>query len=192
LGREEGLSQISSQFIPHANAHGPDDREPISPIVEAKTPLRTQTIQHIVRKENFECRNSAGVSSLGFRFRPSLTSLARDFDGIEAAGHVARDAVWAQDIRLLAQAVSMSYAVQQAEGMAPLPSDVPGALAYKYCGGGFGGMLSPRRQYIPNIELRTVCYSAGYALYIFESQSVRDMAVESHGHMAVEPYISAR
>jgi hypothetical protein len=85
--------------------------------------------------------------------RPSLTSLARDFDGIEAAGHVARDAVWAQDIRLLAQAVSMSYAVQQAEGMAPLPSDVPGALAYKYCGGGFGGMLSPGLQHIPSPDI---------------------------------------
>lgn len=64
----------------------------------------------------------------------------------------------------------MSYAVQRDEGMHELaPAD--GALARKYCGGGFGG----------------------YALYLFESAAKRDAfvaatAASDKKALAVEPF----
>lgn len=98
---------------------------------------------------------------------PDLAAVPRDFDAIARAGAAARDAVWRQDFRALAGAVAMSYSVQRAEGMDPLPDAIPGALARKYCGGGFGG----------------------YAVYLFSSEDARNAACAHRGFRAIEPYV---
>ncbi|GFH11866.1 cytidyltransferase [Haematococcus lacustris] len=103
----------------------------------------------------------------------ALTDLQRDWSLIKAAGAQAREAVLPdrQSFVNLAEAVNMSYQVQQGEGMQPLPDH--GQLAAKYLGGGFGG----------------------YALYLFISQTQRDAFVEAQGGrgkdgaIAIEPYI---
>jgi hypothetical protein len=107
---------------------------------------------------------------------PALAEGARDYNAIVQASRIARQAVWQQDYLLLCGAVRASYAVQRAEGMAPLPGDpaAPHAdglagchpLAWKYCGGGFGG----------------------YAVYLFSDPIGRDAACKLLGFRAVEPY----
>lgn len=102
---------------------------------------------------------------------PDLAKLPRDYEAIARAGATARDAVWRSDLALLADAVRQSFEnVQRREGMAPLPADVPGALAWKYCGGGFGG----------------------YAAYLFAAPAQRDAACARVGFRAVEPYLASR
>ena len=101
---------------------------------------------------------------------PALTERPRDFAAIARAGRTARDAVWRQDLAQLADAVRQSYAVQRAEGMDPLPDDLPGALAWKYCGGGFGG----------------------YAGYLFADTAARDAASARAGFRSIEPYVATR
>lgn len=106
---------------------------------------------------------------------PSVVGLARDFDAIERAGRTARDAVWATDLEGLADAVRQSYAVQLGEGMQPLVGDPAGAagalpvtpLAWKYCGGGFGG----------------------YAVYLCRTTADRDALCAMAGFRPVEPYV---
>jgi cytidyltransferase-like protein len=101
---------------------------------------------------------------------PGIVHRTRDYDGITRAGATARAAVWAKDLAGLAEAVRQSYAVQRAEGMAALPADLPGALAWKYCGGGFGG----------------------YAVYLFSGQAQRDAACARAQFRPIEPYVAAR
>ena len=101
---------------------------------------------------------------------PGVANQSRDYDAIERAGQTARDAVWRQDLAHLAAAVRQSSAVQTAEGMAPLSADLPGALASKYCGGGFGG----------------------YAVYLFSDVAARDAACSRPGFRPIEPYIASR
>ena len=101
---------------------------------------------------------------------PAMVGGARDYDAIARAGATARAAVWANDFTGLAEAVRQSYAVQRAEGMAELRGDLPGALAWKYCGGGFGG----------------------YAVYLFAEAAQRDAACATAGLRAIEPYVAAR
>jgi cytidyltransferase-like protein len=91
----------------------------------------------------------------------------RDFKMIMKAGAQARKAVASCDVRGLAKAVTMSYAVQLGEGMKPL-ADIKGALAKKYLGAGHGG----------------------YALYLFSKKSDRDAAARTvAGAKVIEPYI---
>ena len=107
----------------------------------------------------------------------SAVSLKRDFDAIERAGCVARDAVWRGDIDRLAGAVRLSYAVQRGEGMKPLPGDADfsenearppgGAIAWKYSGSGHGG----------------------YALYLFENAHFRDAACLGQKMLPIEPFV---
>jgi len=99
---------------------------------------------------------------------PDLAEMPRDYAAIARAGQTARDAVWQQNVDLLADAVRQSYAVQMAEGMAALPTDLPGALACKYCGGGFGG----------------------YAVYLFADATARDNACARPGFRPIEPYVA--
>ena len=99
---------------------------------------------------------------------PSLTERPRDFAAIARAGRTAREAVWRQDLAQLADAIRQSYAVQRTEGMDPLPDDLPGALAWKYCGGGFGG----------------------YAVYLFADTAARDVAGTRPGFRPIEPYVA--
>ena len=115
---------------------------------------------------------------------PDLAKLPRNYDAIARAAATARDAVWRSDLALLADAVRQSYSnVQRAEGMAPLPGD-PAAtgvmstvlpagvkpLAWKYCGGGFGG----------------------YAVYLFSSPAQRDAACARPNFRPIEPYLATR
>jgi hypothetical protein len=100
---------------------------------------------------------------------PGLVAKLRDYDGISAAGRMARDAVWASDLTGLARAVDGSYQVQIGEAMEALPDGGAGVLARKYCGGGFGG----------------------YALYLCESAVVRDRLCSQPGFRAIEPYVQS-
>jgi cytidyltransferase-like protein len=101
---------------------------------------------------------------------PGMVGGARDYGAIAHAGATAREGVWRNDLATLAEGVRQSFAVQTAEGMAALPPDVPGALAWKYCGGGFGG----------------------YAVYLFAEPVQRDAACQRAGFRAIEPYVVAR
>jgi len=101
---------------------------------------------------------------------PGVVDLPRDYAAIARAGRTARDAVWRQDLAGLADAVRQSYAVQQAEAMAPLPAGLPGALAWKYCGGGFGG----------------------YAVYLFADAASRNAACTRPDFRPIEPHVTGR
>jgi cytidyltransferase-like protein len=100
---------------------------------------------------------------------PGVVENRRDFEAIARAGRIARDAVWASDLEGLGAAVRQSYAVQLAEGMAPLHDTAGGVspLAMKYCGGGFGG----------------------YALYLCATPADRDRLGAQPGFRAIEPYV---
>lgn len=105
---------------------------------------------------------------------PEVVNQSRDYDAIVRAGALAREGVWAQEIRKLAEGVRASYAVQRGEGMEPLPGEKPDAalaacqpLAWKYCGGGFGG----------------------YAVYLFAEPAQRDAACKLKGFRPIEPYV---
>ncbi len=100
---------------------------------------------------------------------PDLAERPRDYAAIARAGQTARDAVWRQEVELLADAVRQSYAAQTAEGMAPLPADIAGMRACKYCGGGFGG----------------------YAVYLFSGVPARDAACGRPGFRPIEPFVAA-
>ncbi len=112
---------------------------------------------------------------------PGNVGKCRDYDAIERAGRVARDAVWKNDYAGLAEAVRISYAMQMGEGMRPLPGDpasgAEGAaalggivpLAWKYCGGGHGG----------------------YAVYLCETGADRDRLCARTGFRPVEPYLAS-
>lgn len=93
---------------------------------------------------------------------PGTVGFDRDYDLIERAGAVAREAVIAESVVKLAEAVMISYSAQLGEGMKELP-EILGSVARKYCGGGHGG----------------------YALYLFPSRDARDAIP---GLVVVEPY----
>ncbi len=99
---------------------------------------------------------------------PDNVGKTRDYDLIERAGALAAEAVHAADLGKLAEAVRLSHQAQLGEGMDPLPG-IPGALATKYCGGGWGG----------------------YALILFADTAGRDAGVAHHGLRAIEPYLGA-
>ena len=69
---------------------------------------------------------------------PGAADLARNYDLIEKAGAKAREAVLAESLEILVDAVTISYEAQRGEGMEELPI-VEGSVAWKYCGGGHGG-----------------------------------------------------
>ena len=97
---------------------------------------------------------------------PDNVGRTRDYDLIERAGNLAAKAVHAADLTQLCEAVRLSHQAQLAEGMAALPSE-PAALAWKYCGGGWGG----------------------YALYLFPDQASRDAFARGEGRKAIEPHL---
>lgn len=100
---------------------------------------------------------------------PDKTDVERDYDLVEKAGALARAAVLPgqESVEKLAEAVAASYAVQLREGMTPLPEH--GALARKYCGGGWGG----------------------YALYLFGDADKRAVFLERvEETRAIEPFVS--
>ena len=107
-----------------------------------------------------------------------MADQGRDYDGIARAGALAREGVWQQSVGKIAAGVRASYQVQCGEGMSPLPGDPAGAtpvpltgcrpLAWKYCGGGFGG----------------------YAVYLFAERTQRDAACHVPGFRPIEPYLA--
>lgn len=97
---------------------------------------------------------------------PGIANNARDFDRIAQSGRLAREGVLQESVEILAQGVQTYHQMQIEEGMQPLP-EIAGALAKKYCGGGFGG----------------------YALYLFGCEADRAMALSQHPQMrSVEPF----
>lgn len=108
---------------------------------------------------------------------PSIADGKRDYDAIFRASLTAREAVWKNDLAQLAEAVRQSYAVQRAESMEALPGDPAASalpalsdcrpLAWKYCGGGFGG----------------------YAAYLFATPADRAAACALPGFRPVEPFV---
>ncbi|MBC7365311.1 MAG: adenylyltransferase/cytidyltransferase family protein [Undibacterium sp.] len=110
---------------------------------------------------------------------PGVVNQGRNYDAIKRAGRAARDAVWADDFNGLADAVRQSYAVQRAEAMDALPGDPEAEthaglaacrpVAWKYCGGGFGG----------------------YAVYLFADQAGRDAAGALPEFRPVEPWVGS-
>jgi len=106
---------------------------------------------------------------------PGVVDQARDYEGIMRAGALAREGVWSGSIDKIAAAVRASYAVQRGEGMEPLADATTDAalagcrpLAWKYCGGGFGG----------------------YAVYLFSEPAQRDAACRLPGFRPIEPYVA--
>lgn len=101
---------------------------------------------------------------------PANTGNERDYDRIESAGQLAKEAAFQASITGLGKAVRLSYEAQLGEGMAELP-DAEGCVGRKYCGGGWGG----------------------YALYLFDASEDRDTFVASAScNRPVEPYITIR
>ncbi|WP_269524156.1 adenylyltransferase/cytidyltransferase family protein [Coraliomargarita parva] len=101
---------------------------------------------------------------------PGNVDNLRDFDLIEKAGHVAKEAVIEGNVRVLGEAIRLSHQAQLGEGMRELPQ-ADGALACKYCGGGWGG----------------------YALYLFAEPEARDQFVaRGNNNRPIEPYITIR
>jgi len=98
---------------------------------------------------------------------PKVADNNRPYDLIVKAGQKAFEAVSKNDLTLLAESINMSYEVQIAEGMKKLP-EVDGAIAKKYCGGGWGG----------------------YALYLFSDEEERRKATENQdAFKIIEPWI---
>ena len=96
---------------------------------------------------------------------PGVVNIARDYTAIARSSRAARDGALHADPTLIAEGMALYYATQLDEGMAPL-TEMPGALAHKYCGGGYGG----------------------YALYLFADPQQRDHAITNTTDLrAVEP-----
>ncbi len=97
---------------------------------------------------------------------PGVVNHPRDYDRIAQSARIAREGALQADIQHLAEGVHIYYATQLAEGMDPL-QEIPGAIARKYCGGGYGG----------------------YALYLFDEPALRDAAIATTPELrAVEPF----
>jgi len=93
---------------------------------------------------------------------PSNADRPRNYEWIEEAGHEAAVGVSQRSYRRILNSVRMSYWAQRHEFMAELPPSHE-ALAWKYCGGGWGG----------------------YAVYLYPTRELRDAS----GLIRVEPYM---
>jgi len=101
---------------------------------------------------------------------PANANNDRDYDLIEAAGRLAREAVHQSSLTGLGEAICLSYEAQEREGMRELP-EAKGSIGRKYAGGGWGG----------------------YAVYLFAEKADRDAFVSSAKvNLAIEPYITIR
>jgi hypothetical protein len=97
---------------------------------------------------------------------PGVVNLPRDYERIAESARIAREGVLRRDLALLARGVGVYHQTQLDEGMAPLP-EIDGAIARKYCGGGYGG----------------------YGLYLFDDPALRDIAVAGREHLRpIEPF----
>ena len=118
------------------------------------------------RSGDFLSGRMAILWTAGQHDTPGVVDHPRDYDRIAESGRIARDAVLAEDLTLLAKGISIYHGTQLAEGMALLP-EIKGALAQKYCGGGYGG----------------------YAVYLFPDEATRAAALaDTPGLLSVEPF----
>lgn len=98
-------------------------------------------------------------------YTPGLVDNPRDYDMIVESGKACHLGMMANDLDGICKGIQKYYAAQLKEGMNQLPWN--GALACKYCGGGFGG----------------------YALFVFRDPQHRDAFVgQSQDAIAIEPY----
>jgi hypothetical protein len=118
------------------------------------------------RSGDFLASRMAILWTAGQHDTPGVVDYPRDYDRIAESGRIAREAVLAEDLTLLAKGIAVYHDTQLAEGMAPLP-ELRGALARKYCGGGYGG----------------------YAVYLFPDEATRAAALaDTRDLLAVEPF----
>ncbi len=97
---------------------------------------------------------------------PGVVDDDRNYAQIAMSSMVAREGILEEDLNKLAEGVNLYHETQLAEGMQALP-EISGALAKKYCGGGWGG----------------------YALYLFPDLVTRDVALRVNNNLrAIEPY----
>jgi hypothetical protein len=97
---------------------------------------------------------------------PGVVNHPRNYDEIALSARIARKGALAADIHKLAEGINTYHQTQLDEGMDPLP-EIAGAIARKYCGGGYGG----------------------YALYLFAESSRRDSAIATMPELrAIEPF----
>jgi cytidyltransferase-like protein len=85
---------------------------------------------------------------------PGVADRPRDYGRIALSARVARQGTLAADLTRIAEGIQIYHSTQLDAGMDPLPT-LDGALAHKYCGGGYGG----------------------YALYLFRSPDQRSHAL---------------
>ncbi|MFU8848188.1 MAG: adenylyltransferase/cytidyltransferase family protein [Opitutales bacterium] len=101
---------------------------------------------------------------------PANADNHRDYELIEQAGRLAKQAAFDASLSKLGEAVKASYTAQLKEGMQELP-EAQGCIGRKYAGGGWGG----------------------YALYLFENTEDRDAFVcSATNNRPIEPYITIR
>ena len=91
------------------------------------------------------------------------TNVKRNYNKIEEASKIACSGVYKKSLKMICEAVDLSYKVQIKEGMMKLPKY--NELAKKYCGGGHGG----------------------YALYIFKNQKEREKFLKVPNTVPIEP-----
>lgn len=97
---------------------------------------------------------------------PGVVDHPRDYARIAQSARIAREGALHARLSGLAEGMSVYHQTQLDEGMEPLPP-MPGALARKYCGGGYGG----------------------YALYLFGGPEMRAQAIAANQDLrAVEPF----
>lgn len=97
---------------------------------------------------------------------PGVVERPRDYGRIADSALVARAGVLEGSHELLAKGMQIYHETQIDEGMENLPA-IPGALAWKYCGGGYGG----------------------YAAYLFPDEFSRAHALAGHAALRpVEPF----
>jgi len=97
---------------------------------------------------------------------PGVADHPRDYARIAASARTAREGALHANRLLLAEGMAIYHQAQLEEGMEPLLA-IPGAMAHKYCGGGYGG----------------------YALYLFDDPDRRALALASNEKLrAVEPF----
>jgi hypothetical protein len=98
-------------------------------------------------------------------YTPGLVDHERNYKLISKAGEIARTAVIEESLKLLHNAINLSYRIQKEEGMKQLPDIYE--QSKKYCGGGFGG----------------------YAVYLFKNKEDKEKFLKIRNTLDVQPYI---
>jgi len=139
---------------------------------------------------------------------PGMVGGERDYALIAKAGQTARDAVWARSITGLADAVKLSYAMQRAEGMKPLPGDPDQKVTSGHLIASSSSSSSPSGSALlassssllstnVSLPIRPLAFKysgggfGGYAFYLCASREDRDQLCMQSGFRPIEPFTSA-